>query len=190
LIRFVAIGALALLLAACQPATPDRTQSASAGCERTSTKQVEWSGGEAQDTVTARAEGPSCAQAVVTLTIRNAAGDPLWTFASTYYDMTIGGHSNEPPAVSADEADQFLASWVDVTINRSGELPEWRAGSENLGEAAEGMSYFTDLDRDTYEMLRARNLPQLCFAASVGASHCLVIDPMSQAPIVIAAYGA
>jgi hypothetical protein len=185
LIRFVAAGAFALLLAACQP-PPDRTQITADGCERTSTKQIEWSGA---DTVTARTEGPSCAQAVATLTIRNGDGDPLWTFASTYYDMTIGGHNEDPAAVSAQEVDRFLASWVDVTLNRSGELPEWREGAENLGEATEGLSYFTDLDRDTYEMLRGRNLPQLCFANSVVSSQCLVIDPASNAPIMIVGYG-
>jgi hypothetical protein len=183
LMRWIGGAALVLMLAACQP-----PRDSAVGCERTATKQVQWSG-ESSDTVAARADGPSCAQAFVTLTIRNAEGDPLWTLASTYYDMTIGGRSDEPPAVSPEEVDQFLASWVDVTINRSGELPEWREGADSLAEAADGMSYFTELDRDTYETLRARNLPQLCFAAAVEASQCLVMDPLSQAPIVIVAYG-
>jgi hypothetical protein len=186
LLRFIAAGALALLLAACQP--PHDTVREAAACDRAAAKQITWSG-EQPDAVTARAEGPSCAQAVVTLTIRNAAGDPLWTFASTYQDMTIGGRSDAPPAVSPADLDRFLASWVDVTLNRSGELPEWREGAATLSESVEGISYYTELDRDMYEMLRSRNLPQLCFAAAVEASQCLVMDPLSHAPIVIVAYG-
>lgn len=184
--RVLIAGALALLLSACQPPRQEAEQTGA--CARTAAKQVEWSGAEA-DTLTAHSEGPSCAQAVVTLTVRNAAGDPLWTLASTYYDMTIGGRSDAPAAVSPEQVDQFLASWVDVTINRSGELPAWSEDAESLSAAADGMSYFTELDRETYEMLRARNLPQLCFAAAVEASQCLVMDPLSNAPIVIVAYG-
>lgn len=186
--RFIAACALALLLAACQP--PAQTADNSAGaCTRTATKQIAWTGIEATDTVTARSDGPSCAQAVVTLTIRNAAGDPLWTYASTYYDMTVGGRTDQAPAVSAEEVDRFLAGWVDVTLNRSGELPEWAADADTLSAANDGISYFTELDRDMYEGLRARNLPQLCFAAAVEASQCLVIDPLSHAPLVLVGYG-
>ena len=59
-----------------------------------------WSSESAADTITTRSDGPSCAQAVVTFVARNANGDPLWAFASTYYDMTMGGIPPEgaPPA--------------------------------------------------------------------------------------------
>lgn len=186
--RLIAACAFALLLAACQP--PAQTADNEAGaCTRTATKQIAWTGTEATDTVTARAEGPSCAQAVVTLTVRNANGDPLWTFASTYYDMTVGGRTDQAPAVSPEEVDSFLAGWVDVTLNHSGDLPAWAPDADTLSAANDGVSYFTELDRDMYEGLRARNLPQLCYAAAVEASQCLVMDPISQAPIMLVSYG-
>jgi len=47
----------------------------------------------------------------------------------------------------------------------------------------------TPFDRETYEMLRARNLAMICYAAAVEASQCLIIDPGSQAPTMIVAYG-
>ena len=188
--RIFVAGALALLLAACSPPRAATQSAAAAECVRTATRDVTWSDASAPDKVTARAEGPTCAQVVVQLTIRNANGDPLWTVASTYYDMTIGGHSDAPAAVTPDQVDRFLASWVDVTINHSGELPEWREGEANLSASANGLSYNTSLDREMYEGLRQRNLPQLCFAAAADASQCMVMDPSSRAPIVLVGYGA
>jgi len=129
-------------------------------------------------------------QAVVTFVARNAAGDPLWAFASTYYDMTAGGAPPEgAPAVLVADVDRFLAGWADVTTQRSSELPEWREGVATLTESATTFAYDTPFDRETYEMLRARNLPMICYAAAVEASQCLIVDPASRAPAMIVAYG-
>jgi hypothetical protein len=181
------IGALTLMAAACGGEGPQQTQS-DAGCARTATREVIWSDDQAPDTVTATASGPTCAQTVVTLVIRSADGEPLWAFASTYYDMIIGGRG-EPIEVSEQDVDRFLAGWADVSLNTSGALPEWPEGAASPGEAVEGMAYYTEFDRETYNSLRARNLRQLCFAAAVEASQCLVIDPLSHAPAVLVAFG-
>ncbi|MEZ6022191.1 MAG: hypothetical protein R3C16_01975 [Hyphomonadaceae bacterium] len=37
-------------------------------------------------------------------------------------------------------------------------------------------------------MLRAGDLPMLCYAAAVEASQCLIIDPLSHAPAMIVAF--
>lgn len=186
--RALATCAVAVFLAACNP-HGDGARSDSA-CVRVATRSTNWSSEQSVDTISARAEGPTCAQSVVTFTIRNADGDPLWTFASTFYEMTVGGRTDEPAAVSAEEVDSFLASWVDVTVNRSSDLPAWTEGADALSAAADGMSYYTDLNRETYEDLRGRNLPQLCFAAGVDSSRCLVVDPHTHAPLAIVAFGA
>ncbi len=186
--RMMLCGALLLGAAACDRSAPP--QQAAEGCARSAVHEVSWTSDGAPDTVTATASGPSCTQAIVTLVFRDAAGEPLWVFASTHYDMSVGGRSPETPPVSDEEMDRFLASWADVTVGRSGELPAWREGAATLGEAADGMAYDTAFDRETYEGLRARNLPQVCFAAATEASQCLVIDPLSGAPTVIVAFGA
>lgn len=166
----------------------DSASDASA-CARSATREVVWSGATA-DTITARSEGPSCAQAVVTFVARNADGDPLWTFASTYYDMTMGGIPPEgAPEVSAGQMDEFLAGWVNVTTMRSGELPAWREDAATLTESATTFAYDTPFDRETYEALRARNLAMICYAAAVEASQCLIVDPASHAPTLMVAYG-
>ena len=93
------------------------------------------------------------------------------------------------PPVTAEAMDQFLAGWANVSESRSGELPEWRADAESLSASAQTFSYDTPFDRETYEMLRARNLPMICYAASVEGTQCLIVDPASHAPIMIVAYG-
>jgi hypothetical protein len=167
----------------------DNTASNAADCSRSATHEVTWSG-EAPDVITARAEGPSCAQAVVTWVARNANGDPLWAFASTYYDMSMGGMPSEgAPPVSSEQMDRFLSDWANVSLMRTTELPEWRGGVATLTEGATTFAYDTPFDRETYEMLRTRDLPMLCFASAVEAADCLIVDPLSRAPTRIVSYG-
>lgn len=183
---FVLIAALAL--AACGQQRDGAAFDAE--CARMATHQVVWTAAETPDVVTAYAHGPSCTQAVVTFVARNSEGDALWAFASTYYALTTGGAPPKgAPAVSQDEIDRFLAAWADVTEMRSGALPEWREGATTLTESAETFAYETPFDRDTYERLRARDLPMICFAAAVDATQCLIIDPATSRPAIMAAYG-
>lgn len=185
--RFLTL-VVAIALSACGQS--NNAESTASACARTATHDVTWSIEGAPDTITTRSDGPSCAQAVVTFVARNSAGDPLWAFASTYYDMTAGGIPPEgAPAVSAEQMDTFLAGWADVTTQRSSELPEWRADAATLTESAVTFAYDTPFERETYEMLRARDLPMICYAAAVEASQCLIIDPASHAPTMIVAYG-
>lgn len=185
--RFILL-AVTLALSACgQSQSPAPSASA---CTRIATHDVTWTTEGAPDTITTRADGPTCTQAVVTFVARKSNGDALWAFASTYYDMTAGGVPPEDaPAISNEQMDTFLASWADVTLQRSGELPEWREGVDTLSASAQTFSYDTPFDRDTYEMLRARNLQMICYAAAVEASQCLIIDPASHSPTMIVAYG-
>ena len=185
----ILIFAAALALGACGESPSPETQVMN-GCSVTARHDVSWTSAEATDVILTSSQGPSCAQAVVTFVARNAEGDPLWAFASTYYDMTAGGVPPEgAPDVSMEQMRTFLAGWADVTTQRSGELPEWREGVATLTESATTFAYDTPFDRETYEMLRARNLPMICYAAAVEASQCLIVDPASHAPTMIVAYG-
>lgn len=187
--RTALFGILALSLAACGQ---QQTESASAenGCALSATHELNWSSDTQSDIVTATAHGPSCGQAIVTLVVRNAAGDPLWTLSRTYLDMVAGGGGpGAPPPVSDEEMQRFLDGWVDLSLGRSSELPAWTESAATLGDAVQGMSYATNFDRDTYEMLRASNLPQICYAAATEGSECLIIDPASHTPAMIVAFG-
>lgn len=185
--RFV-IGLAVLVVTACGQLP---TQSASStGCTHTATHDLTWTNASAPDVITVSSQGPTCAQAVVTFVARNAGGDPLWAFASTYYDMTAGGIPPEgAPAVSSEEVDRFLKGWADVTVSRSSTLPEWREGVATLTESATIFAYDTQFERETYEMLRARDLAMICYAAAVEATQCLIVDPASHAPTMLVTYG-
>lgn len=188
--RYLLAGFALLMLSACGQA-PSPAGSTATGCARSATHAVNWSNPGAPDVITARAEGPSCAQAAVTLTLRNAAGDPLWTYAATHYALTAGdGLPAEGfPVVSPEQMDAFLAGWADVSEMRTSALPAWRTDVATLGESAETFAYDTPFDREVYEMLRTRDLPMLCYAAGAEASDCLIIDPASRAPAKMVSFG-
>lgn len=188
--RFLALGLIALALGACGQAGQTQQHGATESCARTAAHEVTWSQDGAPDVITTASSGPSCKQAIVTWTLRNAQGDALWVHAGTFYDMTAGGAPPaDAPAVSNEQMDVFLNGWADVTTNHSGELPEWKEGVASLSESVQGLSYDTPFDRETYEAMRARNLPQLCFAAAVEGSQCLIMDPATHSPIVIVTFG-
>ena len=179
----------ALALSACGQ-QQQSSSAPSAGCAHEATQRVTWSDANAQDTITTRSEGPGCSQAIVLFVARNAEGDPLWTFSSTYYDLTSGGVPPEgAPAVTNEQVQAFLADWANVTVNTSNALPEWREGVATLTESASTFAYDTPFDRETYEALRARGLRMICYAAAAEATQCLVVDPASNAPTMIVAYG-
>lgn len=187
--RRMILSAAALFVCACGQQTRTASAPAVEGCARSATHQVAWTNPDTPDTITVRAQGPSCKQAVVTFIARNAHGDPLWTFISTYHDMTTGGVAPEDaPAVSPEQVDRFLAGWANVTAQTSGRLPEWREGADNIGSNG-GLTYSTSFSRESYEAMRQRNLRMICYAAAVDATQCLVVDPSSNAPAMIVAYG-
>ncbi|GAN00116.1 hypothetical protein U91I_03781 [alpha proteobacterium U9-1i] len=179
-------------LAACgqtETGAPAASTSTSA-CAREATHEISWSSEDAADIVTASSSGPSCAQAVVTLIARDADGDPLLAFSSSYYDLTAGGVGPEgPAAVSDEQMDTFLQGWANVSLMPSSELPEWREGAATLTESVQGFSYDTPFGREAYEMLRTSGQTLLCYAASAEGSQCLIMDPATQSSIPFVAFG-
>jgi hypothetical protein len=189
LMRGTILGAATLLLCACGQQTQTASAPTPSGCARSATHQLVWTDPQAPDTITAHSEGPSCAQAAVSLVARNAHGDPLWTFINTYHDMTAGGRApDDAPAVSSEQVDRFLTGWADVTAQTSNHLPEWREGAEHVGTNGD-LIYNTSFSRESYEAMRQRNLRMICYAAAVAVTQCLVVDPSSNSPALIVAYG-
>lgn len=187
--RCIIFACAALVLGACgqSNSVPAETNN----CARSATHTLRWSNADADDVIVAHAEGPSCAQAVVSLVARSPQGDPLLVFASSYHAMRAGegGPIEAAQAVTDAEMDEFLANWANVTEMRSSQLPQWRADAASLAASVEGFSYTTPFEREAYEMLRGRDLPMICFAAGVETSQCLLIDPLSNAPGAIVTYG-
>lgn len=187
--RQIVVAAALLLASACAQQSLAPQAASATGCARSATHVVLWSDAQTPDTIDVRANGPTCLQAVVTFVARNAHGDPLWTFISTYYDMATGGIAPEnAPTVTPQQMDAFLAGWANVTQQTSGQLPEWREGASTITGPG-GLTYNTSFNRETYEAIRQRNSAMICYAAAASATQCLVIDPASNAPVMIAAYG-
>jgi hypothetical protein len=191
--RALAALLVTVALAACvQREGPPHPQANDSACARTKIHTVHWSSQTDADTVSARSEGPTCAQAVVTLTVRNRDGDPLWVFANTYHDLHTGGvppPGITPPTVTTDEMEYFLTGFVDVTQMRSSQLPAWTDGAAGPADPSRPFHYSTAFPRDTYEALRASDRPLICYAAAAEATQCLIIDPASNSPAVIIAFG-
>lgn len=172
---------LAALLFLTLPLAPAFAQES---CARAADRELRLTNSDRPERITARSSGPSCAQTIVVWTLRDARGDPLFVFASTFSDMT-----NNPVdhPVSTDVMDNFLRAWVRAPIQSSEpSLPDWPDGAESLGASAPaGASYDTPYERETYLALRARNLPLLCVLNSAESEQCLIVDPISHAPTVI-----
>ncbi len=185
--RFFALGLTALILGACGQALDNDL--AASSCTYSATHEVIWTNSNAADTITTHSEGPSCAQAIVTFTARNAQGDPLWAFASSYYAMNVGeGAPPEgAPPVSNQDIEHFLAAWAEVTQMRSSQLPQWRDIAHT--DAADGLSYASPLNSESYPLVRERDLPLICLAVGAEASQCLMIDPFSHAPALLVTVG-
>jgi hypothetical protein len=180
--------AMLIALAGCGPGGEPEAQP-QAGCALETTRERVWSNPAAPDTIAARAEGPDCARAFVTLTIRGAEGEPLWAFASSFYAMDAGDGAfpSEPPVVTDERMNQFLASWADIKPQTSDSAPAWREGA--AGPSGGTFAYHTPLPREAYETLRTRALPMACYAAGAEAVECLVIDPFSRTATLFMAYG-
>jgi hypothetical protein len=184
--RSAAIFALLALLAACAQEPPRQ----SGACALSAESQFSFSNSDAPDAAIANAFGPSCDQAVVVLTLRNSAGDPLWTHVGTYHFMVHGGPP-PPGAAPASAADvqAFLDAWANVSVTTSAALPAWAEGAARPGEEGQPFAYVTPFDRETYERLRAQDLAQICFAAGAETSRCLVIDPATRTPALLVEFG-
>jgi hypothetical protein len=176
----------ALALSACTQSPPPVE-----GCARAATHEITWTNAEAPDVVTAASEGPTCGQAMITLSARNAAGDPLFVFASTHYALSAG--DGAPPSgysdISAETMDGFLQGLANVTLTRTSTLPLWREDAATLTESASTFAYETPFPREAYERMRELDLPMVCYASSLESTQCMIVDPASQAPAPIVVYG-
>jgi len=105
--------------------------------------------------------GPSCADAVVLLTVRNELGAPLLAWASPTAAV-FGLKDAATPAAMKDE----LARWIrqdQASLARTRVLPEWPEGQETPA-SGEFPFYPEDwLDREAWAELRERNAPLFAF---------------------------
>lgn len=148
---------LSVALAAC--AMP------SARCDVSVTRDLSFSGADAEETVIARALGPSCDKAIGVYEIRAKDGRPIWAWASplahSFGDVFDPGRR--------EEMRDFLERWAQPQLATTQTAPGWRALQPGQ----------TTLDRLTYEDIRARDLPMLCHASGTGRETCIFFEPVA-----------
>jgi hypothetical protein len=130
--------------------------------------------------VEAASLGPTCAEAVATIVVRDENGV---LFAQAYpaaQVMVLAGARSDAAMRTA------LGDWIDSsnqTFATSSALPDWPQGSE-LPASGEFPLYVDDtLDRTNYIALRERNVPVFCYVQGMESQNCLAYENGLMTPI-------
>lgn len=148
--------ALAAALAGCARDAP------AARCDLESSRAIAFSSAEADDVVEARALGADCGAAVAVYIVRSHEGVPIYAWAAPFHPTF--GESFAPRAegaLSRQEMQAFLDRWAAPASAATAAAPAWHD------------AIVTPFDRETYEDVRARNAPMLCFLSSVARETCV-----------------
>jgi len=144
---------------------------ASAGCAARAS-QV-WSAPDQPDlTVEAFSDGPTCAQAVVTIAVRESDGRPAWAQAFVAADNFVLREGSTPRKMQA-----ALQRWLDpaeVQLDSTAALPEWAPDAAGPGGEFPFRPSETYAGRDDYEALREAGLPLLCVVSGNESMVCLI----------------
>lgn len=167
------IFALAALLAACaQPPAAAPEQTAEAGCAAQA--QAQWAVTDSPPlAIEAAASGPTCAQAVVTFTIRGADGDLLW--AELY---TAEGNFDLQGATTPQAMQTALGEWIDWgndSLRSTGKLPEWAEGAEQPGGEFPFFPEPAYADRAAYAQLRTADFDMRCVVQGLESLACFAV---------------
>ncbi|MGE3249472.1 MAG: hypothetical protein AB7J28_16605 [Hyphomonadaceae bacterium] len=168
MIRIAAAALCAITLIAC---APDQTAER---CDLTSEHEARFTGAEAPDIVEARTFGPNCGAAVAVMSVRSGEGHAIYAWAAPLHP-TFG--PNFAPrgegGPQLEEVQGFLDRWSNARIGQTSGAPAW---SETLD---------THLDEPTYNDLRTRNAPMLCFLSAVAEETCLYWESAAAAAAVL-----
>jgi len=131
-----------------------------------------WAGSGKGVIAEAMLQGPTCANAVATLVLRDSSGKPLWVDSRIGAQVMIfAGVGNRNAMVRA------LGDWIDQRrsqLARSDKLPNWPLGA-NAPQAGEfPFLPDSDVDREAYMKLRAQKLPMFCYVQGMESIACVV----------------
>lgn len=159
-VRFVRT--IALLFALALLAACSAQQRAQERCDRAASHEVQFTGGEEADVIEARTFGIDCGAAIAVFAVRAGDGLPIYAWAAPLhpnFGPSFAPRGEGGPQI--EEIDAFLERWSTLSAARTNAAPAW---SETLE---------TPLDQATYEDIRARGAPMLCFLTGVGQETCL-----------------
>lgn len=155
MIRSLPCAAAALLLLALTACAHPEAK----GCDVSVERDIVFS--TETDQLRARALGEACDKAVALYVVSSPEGHPLWAWTAPM------GHAFGAQFDMADEEAiaGFLADWAHPALASTAAAPDW---SDALP---------THFDRQTYEDVRARDLPMLCHLSGVARETCIYWEP-------------
>jgi hypothetical protein len=116
--------------------------------------------------------GPTCAQAAVTIVVRAPDGSVLWV------DAAPGEHIMTFAYVrSRQEMARALAEWLsqDATFKTTRKLPGWPEGAEGPESGEFPFMPEAWVDREAYERMRAEGLPMFCYVQGMESLACIAL---------------
>jgi hypothetical protein len=147
------------------------TDALAAGCAARASQT--WSAADQPElTVEAVADGPTCAQAVVTIAVRDGDGAVAWTQAFIAADNFVLREGSTPKTMQA-----ALRRWLDpgqLKLGSTAELPEWAEDAPAPGGEFPFSPSEIFASREDYEALREADRPLLCLVSGNESALCLV----------------
>lgn len=137
---------------------------AQARCDLSESHTVSFTSGSERDTITASAAGDDCASAQLTLQVRTADGETI--FSQTMPAAAMVQSITARPA--ARDVQAFLAAWSNPTVSYTALAPPWRALEPDAN---------VTLDQSSYAAVRAQQWRTICPAVSPDRAACLYWDP-------------
>jgi len=122
----------------------------------------------------ASAFGADCDEAQATITIRNNAGEALWSqIHPAGQNFTLAG------AESVEDMQRRLNEWINppgAARDSTGDLPEWPANADSPADGEFPFYVEEGVDRRTYEALRQRDAPMFCYTQGMESLACLALE--------------
>jgi hypothetical protein len=122
------------------------------------------------DRMVIQSQGEDCTSAVVTLSIQDSGGSPLYSFSAPASALGFAGNAGE----TKESLMGFLNRYAPTTARSSARLPVWAEGSEGPA-LPNGVSLLAE--RPFYEAIRAQSAPLFCHRASTRLTKCFAADP-------------
>jgi hypothetical protein len=164
-VKKILLAALILaLIAGCAP------ESARDACALSASTPARFSSADGDDLVVARALGPNCAQSVALFIVQDVEGEPVWTWTAPLA-RTFGEHFRAAPPA---ELKAFIDAWSVAHVARTSEAPAWT----DAAFLPDGV-LAAHLDQETYQDVRARDLPMLCHLTGVARQTCIFYEPVA-----------
>jgi len=131
-------------------------------CDVLASSEVNFTATEQSDVVEARALGADCGAAVAVYVVRSREGLPVWAWAAPFHPTF--GDSFAPRAqgaLSHTEMEAFLERWAAPDVSTTRGAPAWHD------------AIVSPFDEATYEDIRTRGAPMICYLTSVARQTCI-----------------